>query len=355
MNLLSELSKIGVQMVLYSDSALHVDHVDRLERDSYRVVVAPPMRYIAWEQHWLPRQCAIDRVNLLHSPFNFGLPCFSSCPRVLTLHDAIDYNYNLIRLSALKRYRLSNLKSRAHLWIARTRADSIITVSEHAKKDLIDLLGIPEKKITVVFEAADPRFHVSVEDSDRERVRYKFELPRFFVLYVGGWEDRKNVSLLLRAFAAAAIDNMSLVMAGGRTEQITEFSRLAEDLNVVQKVRFLGFVDDVDLPALYSSAFCFVYPSQYEGFGLQLCEAMAVGCPVLAARATSLTEVLGGGGEHFDPFDPTELAILLRRVVCEATFRDDLVLRARTRSLAFSWKRAAEQTLSVYRSTLERS
>ena len=120
-------------------------------------------------------------------------------------------------------------------------------------------------------------------------------------------------------------------------------------MGVGDRVRLVGWVGDDDLPALYAGALCFVYPSEYEGFGLQLCEAMAVGCPVLAAAATSLPEVLGMGGETFDLDSPEMLAGLLQRVISEPDFRADLSRRARLRSADFSWRRTADATAAVYR------
>jgi glycosyltransferase involved in cell wall biosynthesis len=124
---------------------------------------------------------------------------------------------------------------------------------------------------------------------------------------------------------------------------------LATALGVGDRLRLLGWVDDADLPALYAGALAFVHPSEYEGFGLQLCEAMAVGCPVLAARATCLPEVLGSGGETFGLDSADELAELLRRVASEPEFRERLARRARVRAADFSWRRTAEETLAVYR------
>jgi glycosyltransferase involved in cell wall biosynthesis len=117
---------------------------------------------------------------------------------------------------------------------------------------------------------------------------------------------------------------------------------------VADRVRLLGWVDDADLPALYSEALCFVYPSKYEGFGLQLCEAMAVGCPTLAANATCLPEILGAGGETFRIDSSDELSNLLRRICDEEEFRARLSRRASSRSKEFSWHGTAVETMKVY-------
>jgi len=351
-NLAAELSRRGVELILYSDQPIHAAHLARLEPDRYRVVQSPPMRYAIWEQVWLPRQCARDRIDILHSPYNYSLPWSSRCPRVLTLHDAIETVYYRSRTSWTENPSLRGLKSRLHNWAAIVRADRIITVSNHAKRDLVDALKVPVAKIAVIYEAAEPRFSQPVPGDALERVRAKYDLPARYVLYIGGWELRKNVPFLIRAFAAANPDGVDLVLGGGSEHPRVELTRLARELRVADRIKMLGWIDDEDLPAIYSGALCFAYPSEYEGFGLQLCEAMATGCPTFAARATSLPEVLGDGGETFALDTPDALAALLRRVSTDEDFRKGLSDRARIRSGEFSWAETARQTLSVYESLL---
>jgi len=351
-NLVAELSRSGVELLLYSDQPPHPAHLARFEPDSYRVVQAPPMRYVFWEQVWLPRQCARDRIDVLHSPYNYSLPWSSSCPRVLTLHDAIDAVYYRPQTKWTDNLSPRSLKWRLHNWAATSRANRIITVSNHAKRDLVKALGIPAAKISVIYEAADPRFSKPVSDDSLERVRRKYAIPARYVFYVGGWERRKNIPFLMREFAAANLDGVNLVLGGGTDPQRADLTQLASELRIRDRTTILGWIDDEDLPAIYSGALCFAYPSEYEGFGLQLCEAMATGCPTFASRATSLPEVLGDGGETFALDSPGALAELLRRVSMDADFRKDLSGRARVRSLEFSWAETARQTLSVYESLL---
>jgi glycosyltransferase involved in cell wall biosynthesis len=285
---------------------------------------------------------------------NYGMPWFTPCPRVLTLHDAIDQVYYTRRAKGRERWRPSAIRTRLIHWIARHRAHRVITVSEHAKGDIVRFLRVPARRVSVVYEAADPHFHRPVDPREVAACRVKYELRRPYFLFLGGWEQRKNVPFLLRAFAATRLPEVELVLAGGKDEQRAAPSALADELGCADRLRLLGFVPECDLPALYAGAIAFVYPSEYEGFGLQVCEAMAVGCPVLVARVTSLPEVAGTGGETFVLDDPDELTSLLRRVATDERFRANLATRARARSAFFSWEKAASETVGVYRGTLGR-
>ena len=347
-NLLAALPAHGVRPILYSREPIHRDHLARLPADSYEVRMAPPMRYGVWENLWLPRQVRIDRIDIFHSPFNYGLPWSTPCPRVLTLHDAIDQIYYLRQAHWWQRWRPSAIRMRLSNWASRYRAHHLITVSRYAQKDIVNYLRVPEHKVSVVYEAADPAFHRPIIPDEVRNVCEKWKLTRPYFFYVGGWEGRKNVPFLVRAFAKSVRTEVDLVLAGGHDRERAALQQLAAELGCAERVKLLGFVPDADLPALYAGALAFVYPSEYEGFGLQVCEAMAVGCPVLVARATSLPEIAGNGGETFTLDDPTELAGLLCRVADDDAFRSDLSRRAKLRASDFSWDKTAAETVRVY-------
>lgn len=352
LNLLAELPALGVEPLLYLDGPIHPEHLARLPAGGLAVRVAPPMRFLAWQNWWLPRQCGLDGAEVLHSPFNFGLPWSSPCPRVLTLHDAIDQLYAPTRAPLRERLSPHALRDRLPHWVSRTRADRVITVSEHARGDLVRHLGIPARKVVVTYESADRRFHEPIAEAERRRAREAHGLGRPYVFFIGGWDRRKNIPFLVRAFADAAPEGVELVLAGGKDDERAALEDLARSLGVGDRLRLLGFVEDDDLPALYAEALAFAYPSEYEGFGLQLCEAMAAGCPTVAARATCLPEVLGDGGETFGLSSPAELSALLRRLAVDPDYRASQSARARARSADFSWRRTAEQTVAVYRSAI---
>jgi glycosyltransferase involved in cell wall biosynthesis len=332
-NLLAALPALGVELVLYTDRPIHPSHLARLPAGSFTERLGSVRPYAAWEQVWLPNRCRRDRVDVLHAPANFGLPWSCPCPRVLTLHDAIDRVYYDPRRSFRQRWGVRALRGRLTHWVARTRAERVVTVSEHARGDLVTRLGLPAAKVRAIHSAADPIFAAPVNPETRAALLERLGLGRPYVFYVGGWEGRKNLPFLLRAFAAAGLDGVELVLAGGRDDQRETLERLVGVLGVADRIRLLGWVEDADLPALYSGALCLAYPSEYEGFGLQALETMGTGCPVLVARATSLPEVVGDGGETFALDTPDELQGLLRRVATDPPFRDDLDRRGHARRL----------------------
>jgi glycosyltransferase involved in cell wall biosynthesis len=347
-NLLQELASLDVMLFLYSDQPLHPLYLAKLPKGSCQVHISPPTRYVFWEQYWLPRQCEKDRVDILHCPMNFGLPWSSPCPLVLTLHDAIDQVYYAQDRVGQRNLSLANLQSSIYHWVSRHRADHILTVSQHSKQDIIKYLHIPQDKITVIYEAADPVFHRPISHNQRLQIRDKYRLQLPYVLYVGGWEKRKNIPFLINAFAQANLDGIDLVLVGGNGYQRDILTALGESVKISQHLHLLGWVDDDDLPGLYAGAMCFVYPSAYEGFGLQLCEAMAVGCPILAAMATCLPEILGNGGETFSIDETSELVNLLRRLSGDRSYRNHLIAQSKQRNHAFSWQITAQQTKKIY-------
>ena len=341
-NLLRELSRQGIDLVLYSHQEVDPVFTRNLRPGGYAVHISPPMPYLLWEERWLPKQCAADSIAVLHSPFNFGLPWANSCPTVLTLHDAM-FQPGLSGFPFRRRV----WESRLYHWIARSRATRIITVTEFAKKDLVNVFGIAPDRISVTLEGADPVFSVRPPETAIHAVRRKYGIEKPYFFYVGGWEQHKNLPFLIDAFRNAAIPGVDLVVGGGLPQEIDSFAS-----STPPGVRMLGWLFDDDLVSLYAGALAFVHPARRESFGLQLCEAMELGCPVLAARAGAFPEVLSHGGETFALSESDELVGLLRRLTADSSFREDLARRAKERSRDLSWSRTAEETISIYKQVI---
>lgn len=358
LNVVESMAKTGkVRIALFSDHPLATCHEKRLESliksGVIRLVVSGPMFYPFWQEIWLPNRLKAERIELFHSPYHFGLPVRSPCPTAVTLHDAIDF------LDAKKHQSLNpkSLMSQFYLWQTRKQADLVITVSSYSAKVITKHLGIAEQRIRVIHEAADPLFQSSFNSQwQNERLAYYALNHRPYLFYVGGMEERKNLDLVIHALKR--IENRSklvLVLAGGVKSDWEKLQTIADQKNLGNRIRFLGRIPDSDLPALYSGAMAMVYPSYSEGFGLQLVEAMAVGCPVLASSATSLPEVLGQGGVLFSPENASELAGLIDRLEHEPVWRQELCQKALARGKQFDWKITAEKTLAAFLEVLRKS
>ncbi len=349
-NLLEALLTYDVDYFLFSDRPLADRWLARLPRDRYHVAIERRSRYFLWEQRALPHLCREHRIDLLHCPTNYGLPAFSPCPTVLTLHDAIAEKYYRPRMRWQDKLRPASLLWNLSGSISRRSANRVITVSEHARTDLIDFFRLPREKIRVIHEAADPLFDRGPTDEVVQKVMTRYDISRPYLLYIGGWEERKNPHFLIRAFEKAHT-NIALVMGGGSAEELADMRKRYARLD--GRIRFIGWVEEQDLPALYSGARAFIYPSKHEGFGLQVCEAMQLGCPVFTSNAASLPEVLGAGGEAFSLADDTQLIHLIERVATDEGFFEDLKARSRKRATDFSWHKTAAATWEVYQDALQ--
>jgi glycosyltransferase involved in cell wall biosynthesis len=303
-----------------------------------------------FEQVAFRRACQRERVELAHVPY-FASPLFPPTRTVVTIHDLIPLLLPLYRGSLLVRLYTRLVSSGAR------RANVVLADSECSKRDIVRLLGIPAERVQVVYLAADARFR-PVRDADRlNAVRAKYGLPSQFLLYLGGFDQRKNVRVIVEAFAALPEMYRSgyrLVLAGvplGKdSELFPDPQRRARAAGLPEDaVRFAGWVAEEDKPALYSSATAFLFPSLYEGFGLPPLEAMACGTPVIASNASSLPEIVGEAGMQVDPSLPSAWAEAIRAVVGDDARRDEMSARGIAQAAQFSWTRAAQETLAAYR------
>lgn len=231
-------------------------------------------------------------------------------------------------------------------------AARVLALSETTKADLVRHYEVPPEKVRVVYPGLRKGM-VPVEDEGLVRevlARHGVRQPYF--LYVGTLKPRKNLLRLVRAYARfVAQDRVEerphLVLAGKPGWQYEALAREVERLGLVGQVLFPGYVADADLPALYTGALAFVFPSLYEGFGLPLVEAMACGTPVIASRTSACGEVAGDAALLVDPLSEEEIAEALARVARDADLRAALAARGRERARAFSWERAAREVLDV--------
>jgi glycosyltransferase involved in cell wall biosynthesis len=284
----------------------------------------------------------VPEAELYHATEHLLLP-LRRVPTVLTVHDLI---YHLFP-EHHKPLNYLFLNRAMPLFVQRARA--VIAVSESTRRDLIRYYGIPPDKITVIYEAAAPHFRPAPPEAIAA-VRVRYGLPEDFVLAVGTIEPRKNLSRLLEALQRLRQkgDNVRLVMVGSKGWLYEGFFRHLEELQLGDAVLLPGYVPDVDLPAVYSAATVYVLPSLYEGFGLEVLEAMACGTAVVCSRTSSLPEVGGEAAHYFDPTDVEEMAEAIATVWHNETLRAEMSRYGLAQAARFSWARAAEETMAVY-------
>jgi glycosyltransferase involved in cell wall biosynthesis len=300
-----------------------------------------------FEQVTVPRAARRLGLDLLHAPY-WGAPLRPTVPTIVTIHDVIPL--------ILPAYR-GGLLVRAYTRLvaaAARRADFVLTDSVASQRDIVRCLGIPDRRVRVVPLAADLRFRPTTDPAALIALRRKYGLPDRYLLYLGGFDRRKNVPLLLHAFARflARRREARLIVAGRLPEQDSVFfpdpRRVAAALNLGDAVRFIGWVPDEEKPALYAAAVALVFPSRYEGFGLPPLEAMACGTPVIGSTAASLPEVIGDGGLLVAPDDVDGLAGAMFHLWRDAGLRAVLSQQALTHAAGFSWPRVARETRRVY-------
>jgi len=284
-------------------------------------------------------------VDVLH--VQYTAPPFAPCPVVVTIHD----------LSFEHLPETFNRRSVAQLrfTVRRTarKAARILTSSEFSRRDIVETYAINPDRVAVTPLAAPAYFAPVENETELQRLRENYGIERDYILSLGSIQPRKNLVRLIEAYLCLRrIRPKSklpqLVLAGKRGWLDNETFRAADREDFGRDVVFTGYVPEPDLPALYSGAISFVYPSFFEGFGLPVVEAMQCGVPVIAGNRTSLPEVVGEAGLLFDPFDTKELSDALARVIDDQKLRKTLREKGLKRAKNFSWRTTAQRTLRAY-------
>ncbi len=313
-------------------------------------IVDVPCSPFSLRQQWvIPRVLRHRQADLYHTPY-YLMPYRTGVPTVLTVYDLIPLLFPE-HVSRRARWLF-----RWTMALALRSATHVLAISQNTLNDLQKVFSIPPEKTTFVPLAPDPIFFPR-SPVEVEAVRRKYALPETFVLYVGSNKPHKNLVRLIEAWSHLTqytIRNtfyalrFTLVIAGVWDSRYPE-ARLLAEARGLETIRWLGPVPEADLPALYSAATVFVFPSLYEGFGLPVLEAMACGTPVACSDTSSLPEVVGDAALTFPPTNPQAIAGSLARLLQDADLRAELRERGLHQAARFSWERTAAQTLALYR------
>ena len=309
-----------------------------------------PLAKLRFEQLEIPRATQQLQADVVHIPY-WAPPLRSPKPLVITVHDIIPLLLPEHRGSLLQRCYTA-------LAAAGTRgATQVIADSHSSRHDIISRLNLPTDRVHTVHLAADTQFVPPVGTQPTSSLQAKYGLPEAYVLYLGGFQRRKNVHHLLAAWTwahSAVPDGCQLVIAGHLPKHPD--GRLFQDLptltarqGIAESVRFIGAVDESDKPALYQGASCFVFPSSYEGFGLPPLEAMACGVPVVTTNAASLPEVVGNAAYLVsDPTDTRKLGAAIISTLVDTELAGELRARGLKQAARFSWGQTASETVRIY-------
>jgi glycosyltransferase involved in cell wall biosynthesis len=272
----------------------------------------------------------------------------------VTLHDLAPLHFPDFFFNSPRKF--NNYKR--HLAYIRKNADFILTVSRYSKKDIAEKLSYPADRIFRIYNGVDSKFKKLETNSNQvEFTKRKFDLPEKFILFVGGLDFRKNIATLIKAFKLVQEKTMfkehKLVIAGNNLVRNNKFypplEKISQDLFMDKQVIFLRAFNDEDLVALYNLAMLFVFPSTFEGFGFPPLEAMACGCPVLCSNRCSLPEVVNDAAVLFEPEDTLHLANLMQELLLSSQLLSDLAKKGIERAKFFSWEKAAQETIAVYK------
>ena len=300
---------------------------------------------IAWEQLSLPLIARNQDLDLLHG-MAFVTPVFSPCPTVVTVYD-LSFIYFPDRYPTLQRIYLASQTRRSC-----RQARHVVTISESGKQDVHRLFDVPLERISVIHPGVDPRFYPRSEEEIAD-FRAQNHLPSQYVLHVGTLQPRKSIPTLIKAFAVLDRKDLELILVGGKGWAYEEIYGQVRELNLVEQVRFAGYVPDSELPLWYNAAAVLVFPSVYEGFGLPVTEAMACGTPVVAANTSAIPESAGAAARLFKAQD----AVVLSNHIAAVLDDPDLTVTMRENGLQqsrqFTWERAGKEMVDVYRQVLD--
>lgn len=305
----------------------------------------PHLRLRKTGKHWMKWCGGIDELDLYHGT-NFKTQTRGRSGAVVTIHD--------LWLDRFPEYSKKLFGQKWSFYRTRRRAllaEHVITVSQHSAQDIQELFGVPENRISVIWNGVSKEYWPDKTDESRGVLSSRFGIQAPYILFVGGADPRKNHQTLFRAYAKADSLHKTyvLVVIGNPVHKMGTIVGTSKTLGIRDRVISLQGLSVEEMRSLYSHADLFVFPSRYEGFGLPVLEAMACGAPVITSRKTSLQEIVDQAAVLVDPGDDEELRHAMITVLQDQELQDSMRVKGLERAKQFTWERAARQTWDVYR------
>ncbi|HLO81809.1 MAG TPA: glycosyltransferase family 1 protein [Chitinophagaceae bacterium] len=340
---LQSLDKLNQYFIFVKDDT---DSQCLKETENFHIVVLPSWNYAIWEQVVLPAAIRKYHLDIFHCTANTA-PVINSVPTVITIHDI--YFHKRASLTGTTYQRFGNLYRRM-IFPRLANFQHLVTVSEYEKNNIVSTLKMNPDTITVVPNGVNPKFRVITDPGTLQRVREKYQLPANFILYFGNTAPQKNSRYTIHAFreinkqypdiTLAVVDPSDSYINSIASELLTEEAK--------QKLLILGFIEHDDLPAVYTMARIFIFPSLQESFGLPILEAQACETPVITSNAAAMPETAGGSCLLIDPLDPLSLYISIDKILKDEDLSASLVQKGKLNVQKYSWAQTAEKLLQVY-------
>lgn len=328
-----------------------LDNSETYKKENSQIVMAPKRHHRFFETSYIPYNLKYENINLYHIPQNgIGLNPNTLCKKIVTIHDLIPY---IMPETVGRGYLLKFLKE---MPIIMENSNAIITVSEYSKKDILRFFPIDENKIYVAPLAANDNYKPLDKEYCQKLIKEKYNIDKPYILYLGGFSERKNVHTLISAFSKIykSLDKeYNLVIVGSYRDESQYLIKLRDKLGMNDNIIFTGYVPYEDLPTFYNASETFVYPSLYEGFGLPPLEAMNCKVPVISSNITSIPEVVENAGILINPNSETELYDALGTMLSNESLRNSYAELGYKQSQKFSWRNTAQKTLEVYKKVCE--
>ena len=314
--------------------------------DNVKKVCVNAKHYSLAEQIKFLRLLWKEKCDLVHFT-HFNLPLLYRKPFVVTIHDTTISFYPGKKMNTWYR----KLGYQLVIRNAVSASKRIITVSKNTKADVLRLFKVKSEKVQPIWIAPSSEFGV-VDDSEKTRVREKFNIGKNVLLYTGNWREHKNLVRLIEAFALCRQkhEDLELIITGKPDPYYPEVPGTIKEFGLTDSVHLVGLVDFADLKALFGTATIYVFPTLYEGFGLPPLEAMQCETPVIASRIASVPEVCDEAVNYFDPENVADMAEKIDYLLRHPEAQEGLVRLGKAQVKKFSWDRCAAQTLAIYQS-----
>ncbi|MEJ7626049.1 MAG: glycosyltransferase family 1 protein [Ferruginibacter sp.] len=304
--------------------------------------------YPVWEQVYLPGAVKKTRPDILHCTANTA-PLSGKTPLIITIHDVI--YLESINFSGSSYQNFGNIYRRLIVPKVAKKAVLILTVSEYEKKIIAERLHIPEDKIRVIYNGANPQFKPISDNDTLQQFKSKYRLPEKFLLHFGNTAPKKNTTGVLHAYKIyrnAVAEPLPLVITDCDKDYIKDLLKQQDASSLIEHIQILDYVPFDSIPCLYNLATVFLYPSHRESFGMPVIEAMACGVPVITSDTSALPEIAGGAACLVNPANPNEISEQIVRLLCDKDLYDKKRESGFKNAALFSWKHSAEKTIAVY-------